>query len=453
MSNSSTSAFVGQPTNTERDYYIVKGLLRGLGMEDADPSLGYPLAAQKPYDGYTYTPRTPGIIIGLSIVLVAIIAATGTRLALRASMSSMRFGADDWATIAAAAMGITYTACQLCMATHGGGRHVWDLTYEDYNTFYYYGTIDKFIFYITVGLVKISLTLFIRRLADRASAHWRWFCDIFLVTLVLYIATAIFWEVFSCMPQQAQWDKLFAGQMRHTATCQTVKLIQIQSAMLNITHVVQGVILLLSPMVILWEVRMDRHKKFRLFVMWGVGLIAVICGLLRQLRADYSSDLQWDYTELLVWTALDVCVGIITISLPVMDAWLAGAWRGTVSRISRSHNSSANQKTLGGTSRSSRYLNQTTARRSMVPPTAKGYSHADSVEDMIHTMPGQASSTNDHTPAGHGSTGDDTELHAITRTDEYSVRCYSSAATDSDWDDGRPGKAYTKHSSRTFGTN
>lgn len=176
-------------------------------------------------------------------------------------------------------MGITYTACQLCMATHGGGRHVWDLTYEDYNIFYYYGTIDKFIFYITVGLIKISLTLFIRRLADRASAHWRWFCDIFLVTLVLYIATAIFWEVFSCMPQQAQWDKLFAGQMRHTATCQTVKLIQIQSAMLNITHVVQGVILLLSPMVILWEVRMDRHKKFRLFVMWGVGLIAVICGL------------------------------------------------------------------------------------------------------------------------------------------------------------------------------
>lgn len=102
MSNSSTSAFVGQPTNTERDYYIVKGLLRGLGMEDADPSLGYPLAAQKPYDGYTYTPRMPGIIVGLSIVLVAIIAATGTRLALRASMSSMRFGADDWATIAAA---------------------------------------------------------------------------------------------------------------------------------------------------------------------------------------------------------------------------------------------------------------------------------------------------------------------------------------------------------------
>lgn len=71
-------------------------------MFSVDPERGYTLAAQKPYDGYTYTPRTPGIIVGLSIVLVAIISATGTRLALRAAMSQMRFGADDWATIAAA---------------------------------------------------------------------------------------------------------------------------------------------------------------------------------------------------------------------------------------------------------------------------------------------------------------------------------------------------------------
>lgn len=176
-------------------------------------------------------------------------------------------------------MGITYTACQLCMATHGGGRHIWDVTYEEYNTFYYYGTIDKFVFYVTVGLVKISLTLFIRRLADRASRKWRWFCDIFLVTLVLYIAAAIFWEVFNCTPARAQWDKYFAGMIVHPATCQPTSIAGVQNLFFNITHVVQGVILLLSPMVILWKVQMDKHKKMRLFGMWTVGLIAVICGL------------------------------------------------------------------------------------------------------------------------------------------------------------------------------
>ncbi|KAF7527505.1 hypothetical protein G7054_g10475 [Neopestalotiopsis clavispora] len=446
MSNS-TSAFIGQSPNTERDWYIVRGFLRGYGMFSVDPERGYTLAAQKPYDGYTYTPRTPGIIVGLSIVLVAIISATGTRLALRAAMSQMRFGADDWATIAAAAMGITYTACQLCMATHGGGRHIWDVTYEEYNTFYYYGTIDKFVFYVTVGLVKISLTLFIRRLADRASRKWRWFCDIFLVTLVLYIAAAVFWEVFNCTPARAQWDKYFAGMIVHPATCQPTSIAGVQNLFFNITHVVQGVILLLSPMVILWKVQMDKHKKMRLFGMWTVGLIAVICGLMRQLRADFSKDLMWDYTELLIWTALDVCVGIITISLPVMDAWLAGAWRGAVSKVGRSGGgSSSNQKTTD-TSRSSRYLNKASARRSMMPGAKVGYSQqTDSVEDMIHSMPGgQPSPTVSH--------NDETELHAITRVDEYSVRCYSATAAhhDPDWDEERATrKTHTKHASRNF---
>jgi hypothetical protein len=101
MSNS-TSAFVGQPPNTQDDYYIVRGFLRGVGLNSVDPALGYTRAARKPYDGFTYTSKTPGIIAGLSIVIVAIVAATGTRLFLRASMSQMRFGADDLATIVAA---------------------------------------------------------------------------------------------------------------------------------------------------------------------------------------------------------------------------------------------------------------------------------------------------------------------------------------------------------------
>lgn len=101
MSNS-TSAFVGYPPNTQRDFYIVRGFLRGVGLGATNATLGYTRASKKPYDGYTYTSKTPGIIAGLSIVIVAIVAATGARLFLRASMSQMRFGADDWATIIAA---------------------------------------------------------------------------------------------------------------------------------------------------------------------------------------------------------------------------------------------------------------------------------------------------------------------------------------------------------------
>ena len=99
--NGTTSALVGQPPNTERDYYIVRGFLRSAGLFHVDPALGYIRAAQPPSPDYTYASRQPGIIVGLIIIIVAITTATVTRLVLRASMSQMRFGADDWATMAA----------------------------------------------------------------------------------------------------------------------------------------------------------------------------------------------------------------------------------------------------------------------------------------------------------------------------------------------------------------
>lgn len=101
LPNGTTSAFVGQPPNTERDYYIVRGFLRGAGLYHVDPALGYTPAAKPPTPGYTYTSKQPGIIVGLIIIIVAITTATVTRLVLRASMSQMRFGPDDWATMAA----------------------------------------------------------------------------------------------------------------------------------------------------------------------------------------------------------------------------------------------------------------------------------------------------------------------------------------------------------------
>ncbi|KAK8048520.1 hypothetical protein PG994_010250 [Apiospora phragmitis] len=324
------SAFVGQPPNTERDYYIVRGFLRAARLDNVDPAEGYIRAAQSPYPGYEYSSKQPGIIAGLIIIIVAITVATVSRLALRVSMTQLRFGADDWATIAAAAFGLTYTICQLQMVLRGGGKHIWDATYEDYNAFVYYGTIDKWMFYLTVGFVKLSLALFIRRLAHHISRFWRWFCDFFIFTLVVYIGLAVFWDVLSCSPFQSQWDRLYSGRLAEPPVCY---LGEIQGPFFNITHVVQGVMLLASPVIILWRVRMDRAKKTRLFIIWASGLIAVLCGLMRLIRADLTGDLTWDYAELLIWTSLDVCIGIITINLPILDAWLAGAWRDAVTRV------------------------------------------------------------------------------------------------------------------------
>lgn len=124
--NTAPSAFIGQPPNTQRDWYIVRGFLRLVGLADTDPALGYVLAAKD--NGANDGSKRPAVIGGLITCLVAISTVTIARLGLRASMSQMRFGLDDWATIAAAAMGLTYTACQLIMAIRGGGDHIVSLS-------------------------------------------------------------------------------------------------------------------------------------------------------------------------------------------------------------------------------------------------------------------------------------------------------------------------------------
>jgi hypothetical protein len=78
------------------------------------------------------------------------------------------------------------------LAQTGAGRHTYESTYEEYNLYFYYLSVCRIIFYVSVGLIKISITLFIRRLADRASKKWRLFADIFLGTVVIYILLAIF---------------------------------------------------------------------------------------------------------------------------------------------------------------------------------------------------------------------------------------------------------------------
>lgn len=90
-------------------------------------------------------------------------------------------------------LAVVYPCIQIAtVVNNGAGRHTWENTYADYNQYAFNLGICQVIFYVTVGLIKISITLFVRRLADRASRAWRIFTDAFLGTLVIYIGIAIF---------------------------------------------------------------------------------------------------------------------------------------------------------------------------------------------------------------------------------------------------------------------
>lgn len=101
MSDNIKSAFLGDPPNTDRDYYIIRGLYRLYGIEDADPNVGIPFFPQTP-PGYVHEKKTTQILVGLVVIIIVILATTVPRVVLRASTPGMIFGSDDWAIIVAA---------------------------------------------------------------------------------------------------------------------------------------------------------------------------------------------------------------------------------------------------------------------------------------------------------------------------------------------------------------
>ncbi|GJC91240.1 integral membrane protein [Colletotrichum higginsianum] len=385
-----SSAFVGQPPATQHDYYVVKGLLRMVGMAEANPMTGYFLAA-KPPPGYVHETRLPGVLTGLIFVLLAILVPTAARIGLRLRRgSSMQFGWDDWAISVAALLALVYPITQIySLATGAAAKHIWEVTYEQYSFGMVVAMICKTTFYVAVGMIKLSIAIFVRRLADRPNRWWRVSCNVFIASVVAYMILAIFFNVFACDPPAIQWDLALRGRLEPMPTCIDLG---VQAKILSGIHVAQGLMLLFIPIVILWKVRMQTAKKVRLFAIWTIGGVTVLGGLLRQLRPTMTNDFTWDYVEVLVWTCLDLSLGILAASLPVLDGLLEKYWRKAKNTVINTHGDAGGVSQSTTIARTWQYSKasdteksrKTTARTSIIASTMARSESSESIVKKDH---------------------------------------------------------------------
>lgn len=188
------------------------------------------------------------------------------------------------------------------------------------------------IFYAAVALIKLSVTLFVRRLAAAVSRRCRLLVDVFMATVIMDLVAAVLWNVLLCNPTSAFWNAELAGSLPTPAKCGNP--VQMTKALSTI-HTVQGVLLLTTPVVILWQVPMDAAKKLRLFILWWFGAITVVGGLLQQfIVSQGSGDIFYEYTATMAWTTLDLSMGIVTASLPTLDSAIVDGWKAARSKVS-----------------------------------------------------------------------------------------------------------------------
>ena len=194
-------------------------------------------------------------------------------------------------------------------------------------------------FFTSVGIIKISICLFLRRISGSASKHSQRFNDFFLFLLVGYTLLALFWSCFQCSPAPAMWDKIYSGKLTQPAKCWSTLVV---ANALSVIHVVMDFVLLLTPMVVLWKVQLNKNTKIRLFIVFSMGSLSCLASVLRELaQKSISKDITYGYTDLLAWTVVD-------LTLPVISALIPKAW-GELTQSSRARKTTLAHGTLKAT--------------------------------------------------------------------------------------------------------
>ena len=189
----------------------------------------------------------------------------------------------------------------------GMGKHMYDVTYEEYNMFYAVrlppflptSTIPwrrekltktvltqfhiprNILWWLSLGAVKVSIALFYMRLQGFTSRRWmlvHW--SLFTFT-VLITALAFFIGLLSTIPVRAGFDRAWAGAA--LSSPDEVRQIEAQKIILalNGLHIATDILFLIVPVAMLWKVQMRWTIKMRVWIVGIVGVGNIALGLVR----------------------------------------------------------------------------------------------------------------------------------------------------------------------------
>ncbi|PVH78167.1 hypothetical protein DL98DRAFT_590692 [Cadophora sp. DSE1049] len=355
------SAHIGSPPNTTKDYYVAKYLLMAFG-KTTDPMLGAFVPPARPTEGYVFETRGPRILASMSIALAAMVIITGLRLGVRIFRRGLMVGMDDFFIIPGVLLAICWPTLQMCAVIYGGaGKHMYDVTYEEYAYFKRFSNLSKPIFFIAVGMIKVSICFFNRRLTSLTSKAWLMFNNIFLFLLVTYILLSLFWTIFQCNPPWAGWDPIRIAKESRQFKCTSDNIV---GSTLSVIHVIMDFALLSVPLIVLWKY-------------WGMSCIGSVMRQIEQKKL--SSDVLWTFIHLQDWTLIDLTFGVVAASLPILSAFIPASWksvRGTNDPTSAKNGTSGanNLNGTGGYIRSRRRTS-ISGKRDM----------SDSMENIVRT--------------------------------------------------------------------
>jgi hypothetical protein len=175
------------------------------------------------------------------------------------------------------------------------------------------------VFYVYVGVVKMSIAMFNIRLTTLTTRSWRNINWAFFIICTAYTIAALSLNVFKCNPQYASFDLLRVAESGRVPKCLSVNSMN-SILRLNLSLDITA---LLIPIILIWKIQMSWKKKARIFGLLSIGLIACIASAMA-LVSQYTleKDPLWNYTTLLAWVMVDLVVSLGAACAPTLSYFL-----------------------------------------------------------------------------------------------------------------------------------
>ncbi|RFU32999.1 hypothetical protein B7463_g3331, partial [Scytalidium lignicola] len=250
--------------------------------------------------------------VGITFGVLAVIAFC-LRITSRFTRSGGSFGMDDYTMILAVCLVIPLSALSVPLAVHGLGRDIWNVSFDDIGYISYIFFWDELIYLGSLPIIKISILLFYLRIFPRQGFKY---CVYALIAANIgYLISFEVISIWQCRPLDAAW-KRWDGT--YPSKCNNINLQSWLSATFNI---ILDLFMFILPLPELYKLSMSPKKKFHIMLMFSVGLFVTIVSCLRLkflVQFGNTTNLTQDYTNIGVWSTIEVPMGIICACMPAI---------------------------------------------------------------------------------------------------------------------------------------
>ncbi|KAL5628618.1 hypothetical protein BROUX41_002009 [Berkeleyomyces rouxiae] len=244
------------------------------------------------------------------VCLVATVTITLLRTGVRLHVNRKLFW-EDTILIISSVFNCGLIIVLLYSVKYGVGSHVWTLDLANINfvvkRIVQLILVSEVMYMCALAATKISImVLYFRIFPSQKLRRLVWATSIFTI---LFTVASVLATIFQCQPAKAAWDFLVEGK------CYTFVNFLYANAAVSLAT---DILVLAMPLPLLWRLTLPVRQRLAICSLFMLGAFACVAAIVRMtfLEEVTGLDVSYRISKSIIWSVIEVTVGIICGSVP-----------------------------------------------------------------------------------------------------------------------------------------